>query len=124
MKDSILEDLHRDLLLLQRSITIVQTDESDGIVSKPSCAFRWSLLVTSLNQISLRCPAGRNTLLLNLDDGLRQGQGLQKEVRVESHVHGVEHYHCGQYGLVHELQRYTRGRFRFSTPVKMTGVHE
>ena len=53
MKHAVLEDLDRNLLLLQLSITIVQTDQGDRIVSEAGGALRWCFLGSSLNQVSL-----------------------------------------------------------------------
>ena len=53
MKDTVLEDLHCNLLLLQGSITTVQTDESDGIVSKSRRPFRRGFLGSTFNEVTL-----------------------------------------------------------------------
>ena len=103
MKHAVLEDLDRNLLLLQLSITIVQTDQGDRIVSEAGGALRWCFLGSSLNQVSLRGSACRNTLLLNLDDRVRQWEGLQKEVRVQTDVDCVQHHHGCECGGLHEM---------------------
>lgn len=53
MKYAVLEDLHGNLLLLQGSITTVQTDESDGIVSKSRRPFRRGFLGSTFNEVTL-----------------------------------------------------------------------
>ena len=49
MKHAVLEDLDRNLLLLQLSITIVQTDQGDRIVSEAGRTLRCSFLGSSLD---------------------------------------------------------------------------